>query len=349
MVIVAVAATGDSASAPLRQPAVFPAKAAKPTNDEWLNKFLAKQEQRNHDAFHPQPSTAKTPPSSDSPASLASQPATNPQAGVQKSVSSPTKPDSVDEQAFAKMATQLLPLTPTQIHKLHQMFAASQAAAAASPGIPPKPTATTQLVNLAPGSTPPVIRLGQGFVSSVVFVDATGAPWPIVNYDIGNPQAFNIVWNKKDNTLMIQAEKAYVYGNLAVRLKGLNTPVMITLIPAQRAVDYRVDMRLPIMGPNAVALPNSVGLPHKANSELLTILDGVAPKGGMRLHAYGAQMQAWARGNTMFIRSRDTVLSPSWQATMASPDGMHVYEMQRTPVVLVSVDGNVRSVKLEDK
>ena len=39
-----------------------------------------------------------------------------------------------------------------------------------------------------PGATPPAIRLAQGYVSSLVFVDSTGAPWPIASFDIGDPK-----------------------------------------------------------------------------------------------------------------------------------------------------------------
>lgn len=254
----------------------------------------------------------------------------------------------INESAFAQVATKMLPLSPKQIVRLHQMFAASQAAAAQSPGTPPKPTATSEFVKLAPGSTPPVIRLGKGFVTSVVFLDSTGAPWPIANYDIGDPQAFNIVWNKKDNTLMIQAEKAYKYGNLAVRLRDLNTPIMITLIPGQQAVDYRVDMRVPGIGPKAKNIPTGNGLPQAASSpQLLSVLDGAAPRGGVALKVYGAVMQAWEVGTTIYVRTRDTVLSPSWLASMASADGTKVYKLQQTPVLLVSVDGKVTTVRLE--
>lgn len=184
------------------------------------------------------------------------------------------------EAAFANAAGNLLPLSTEQIRRLRQMFNATQAATAAPAGVPPRPKASSQFVNLAPGATPPVVRLAQGFVTSVVFLDSTGAPWPLEAYDIGDPAAFNIVWNKKDNMLMIQSMTLYNYGNLAVRLQGLNTPVMITLIPGQSAVDYRIDMRVQGLGPNAKPLSNNDGLPQsESTSELLSVLDGCRPRG----------------------------------------------------------------------
>ena len=214
------------------------------------------------------------------------------------------------------------------------------------PGTPPRPTVTSQFVNLSPGSTAPVIRLAQGFVTSLVFIDSTGAPWPIAAYDIGNPSAFNIQWNHSDNTLMIQSLTLYTYGNLAVRLQGLPTPVMLTLIPGQKAVDYRVDLRIQGNGPNAIPVP-VIGLPSSANPELLGVLDGVPPEGSAEVQIEGGCAQAWVRGNQLFVRTHYTILSPGWTATMSSADGMKAYQMPKAPLLLASANGKIIQLKLE--
>lgn len=253
----------------------------------------------------------------------------------------------VDGKAFEDVSRQLFPLTPQQILRLKQMRETQEFAQAAPAGTPPKPTATSQFVNLSPGSTPPVIRLAQGFVSSLVFLDSTGAPWPISAYDLGAPSAFNIQWDKTSNTLMIQAMKLYNYGNLAVRLRGLNTPVMLTLIPGQKAVDYRVDLRVQGYGPNAKNLPMEEGLPPSANDLLLHVLDGVPPLGSQRLIVSGGDARAWILNDKMYIRTNLTVLSPGWLASMTSADGTHAYEMQKSPILLVSWHGKVIQLKVE--
>jgi intracellular multiplication protein IcmK len=223
----------------------------------------------------------------------------------------------------------------------------NEAAQVSSVGAPPKPTATSQFVNLSPGSTPPVIRLSQGFVSSLVFLDSSGSPWPINAYDLGDPSAFNIQWDKTGNTLMIQAQKLYTYGNLAVRLQGLNTPVMLTLIPGQKAVDYRVDLRVQGYGPNAKSLPLEEGLPASANDLLLHVLDGVPPQGSSRLTVSGGDARAWLLNEKMYVRTSLTILSPGWIGSMTSADGTHAYEMQKSPVLLVSWHGKVMQLKVE--
>src|SRR3990167_5947063 len=92
----------------------------------------------------------------------------------------------IDISAFNGVAKQLFPLSPERVIELRQMYDTAQFAAQSPAGTPQKPTATSQFVNLSPGSTPPVIRLAQGFVSSLVFLDSTGAPWPISAYDLGD-------------------------------------------------------------------------------------------------------------------------------------------------------------------
>ena len=246
----------------------------------------------------------------------------------------------VSQEAFSKTARQMMPLTPEQIKTLRYLFDQSQRAAAADPGDkPPKPTSSSVIVNLSPGASPPVIRLRAGFVTSLVFLDSTGEPWPIQAYDLGNPKSFNIRWDQKGNTLLVQAVDTYQAGNLAVMLKDNNTPVMVTLMPGQQEVDYRVDLRLPGLGPNAAATAS--GLPESANAQLISFLDGVPPQGSQELQVLGGPCQAWISGDRLFLRTRLTVLSPSWLSTMRSPDGTNVYELTKAPIVLASSRGNI--------
>lgn len=252
----------------------------------------------------------------------------------------------INSAAFDAMVQNALPMTPEQIQKLRSLYMSSQFSAANSPNTPPRPTATSTFVDLSPGATPPVVRLAQGFVTSLVFVDSTGGAWPIESYDIGNPSAFNIQWDKTSNTLMIQSTVLYTYGNLAVKLRGLNTPVMITLIPGQKAVDYRVDLRIQGFGPNAKAFSGN-SLPESTSSDLLSVLDGVPPAGSHNLSVDGGDCQAWLSGDKMYVRTRLSVLSPGWSATLSSADGMHAYEMQPAPMLLVSQNGQVVQLKVK--
>ncbi len=256
-------------------------------------------------------------------------------------------PSSDSNIAFNSMLQQNMPLAPQQVIQLRQQIDLAQRASATPPNIPPKPVSTTVMVNLAPGTTPPAIRLAQGYVSSLVFVDSTGSPWPIAAFDIGNPKSMNIQWDGKSNILLLQAVSPYSNGNIVVRLMSMPIPVTLELVTGQRVVDYRVDIHVSGIGPNTKDVPIGTQLPNSANQFLLGVLDGVAPPGSKPLTVQGADAQAWILGERIYFRTRFTVLSPGWIGTMASPDGMHAYEMPKTSSILVSRYGEPAEIKIE--
>lgn len=257
------------------------------------------------------------------------------------------RPSQESTIAFNSMLQQNMPLAPQQVVQLRQQIDLAQRASATPPNIPPKPVSTTIMVNLAPGSTPPAIRLAQGYVSSLVFVDSTGSPWPIDSFDIGNPKSMNIQWDGKSNILLLQAVTPYSTGNMVIRLSGMPIPITLELVTGQRVVDYRVDIHVSGIGPNTKDLPTGTMLPNSANQLLLGVLDGIAPPGSKTLTVQGADAQAWLLGEKIYFRTRFTVLSPGWMGTMSSPDGMHAYEMQKTSSILISRYGEPAQLRIE--
>ncbi len=251
------------------------------------------------------------------------------------------------DEAFAGMASTLLPMTPNQIRTLHHLYDETQRAAVQYPGIPPKPTSSSLSVSLAPGATPPVIRLTSGFVTALVFLDRSSAPWPIVAYDLGDPSAFNIQWDRKSNMLLVQAITQYKTANLAVQLQGLNTPVMLTLLAGQQAVDYRVDLHVPGLGPYGVVASDS-GLPAPASPILLNILSGIPPIGSCQLQVTpDGYADVWLYHARLYVRTRATILSPAWLATMSSSDGTNAYSMPITPLIIASQNGKPINLSIQ--
>lgn len=250
------------------------------------------------------------------------------------------------EAAFNSLMSDVLPLSPDQIMKLHKFYDLTLQAKATPVAPPPNPNFTSIVVTLDPGSQPPVIRLSAGFVTSVLFVDTTGAAWPITAYSIGDPQGFNIQWDQKGNALFVQSLKQYAHGNLAVRLWGLDTPVMITLVSGQKNVDFRVDLQVMGRGPDAKPPIVDTTLSAKVNPLLINILDGIPPRDSIKLGVSGGYGDAWFVDGRVYFRTKLTVLSPAWTATVASPDGTHVYEMMQTPFILATLNGRTVDIKL---
>jgi intracellular multiplication protein IcmK len=264
-------------------------------------------------------------------------------------LSAPPKVPSLRDEAFKQLLDRISPLTPEQIIKVRKQQDQNEQAAATLPNTPPRPVSSTLTIDLSPGVTPPVIRLAAGFVTSVVFVDSTGQPWPIADYNLGSPKHFNIQWDRKTNTLFVQGTTTYSNGNLAVRLATLETPIMLSLVSGQREVDYRVDLQVRGRGPNALPAIMDDGLPPNANPTLLSVLDGVPPPGSTEMSVSDYAGRAWLlKDKRLVFRTQLTVLSPAWTAMVSSQDGTKVYEMAETPMILATQNGKTIKVLIKD-
>ena len=249
--------------------------------------------------------------------------------------------NTADQTAFLHTLDNTLPLSPGQIKILHKQLDNVRRASASYPGTMPRPVSKVLNVDIKPGATPPVLRLQAGFVTTLVFTDVNGEPWPIQAYDNGNPNAYGIANDFKANpsALMIQGKGGFTPANLVVMLKGLSTPVSITLLSGQPVVDYRVDMIIPRSGPNTTI--GYVAAPQHASPQLLDVLDGVPLPGAKRLQVSGGDVEAWRVGDFMYVRTSLALISPSWVSTMSSSDGTHAYQLRLTSVLLASKGGSI--------
>lgn len=274
------------------------------------------------------------------------EPSTQPSAPVEQHKQPAVK--NKRDAAFEVLLNQALPMSPDQIKEMRRLYDIVEEAKFTTPKAPPTPISSSTRVNLDPGSIPPLIRLSAGFVTSLNFIDTTGAPWPIASYGIGDPQAFNIQWDQYSNTLFIQSLRLYSHGNMAIKLKDLDTPIMISMVSGQKEVDFRVDLQVAGRGPQATApiLPESVNTPAQVNPMLINFLDGIPPVGSTKLDA-GRYGEAWVYQNKMYFRSKLKLLSPAWTATVSSPDGTHVYEMMKTPLILATENGVTVNIVLK--
>ncbi|MFM8454368.1 MAG: DotH/IcmK family type IV secretion protein [Gammaproteobacteria bacterium] len=247
-------------------------------------------------------------------------------------------PKTLRSEAFKQLLDSQSPLTPDQILELRKQQELIQRASTVPATAPPRPVSSTMQIELSPGFAPPVIRLAAGYVSSIMFLDSTGKPWPLADYSLGNSREFNIQWDRKTHTLFMQSTTPYATGNMAIRLAKLETPITVSLVAGQKEVDYRLDLQVKARGPNAQA-PIVQDLPQATPSYLINALDGIPPPNSQELIVSGGPGRAWLTGSTLIFRSPLTVLSPGWRSTLSSPDGTHVYEMAQTPLILASEAG----------
>ena len=209
------------------------------------------------------------------------------------------------------------------------------------PVTPPKSVNDIVIAKLSPGSVAPVIRVFKNRTTSIILTDSMGRPWPIVNHDGLPDDDFTV--KRVDNpapdgyVLSITPKGAFVSGNLIVLLKGLPTPLNIEFVSAQKEVDGTTQIRVQALGPNSQF--TSLGLPSGMDTELLSVLQGVAPQGSKELMPSSKSVQAWqSKDGWMYVRTRYKIMAPAFKEVSSSPDGTSAYKMVPVDVVLYKND-----------
>jgi intracellular multiplication protein IcmK len=257
------------------------------------------------------------------------------------------------EQAFDSALNGMMPLSPDQIRALLDKYKVTREASEERIGGTPKPEVTVQTVSLDPGVTPPTIKLSPGHVTSVDMLDVTGQPWPVQDVSWGGN--FEVISpGEGGHIIRVSPMAAHEVGNMSVQLVGLKTPVTFTLETQLEEVQYRFDARIPEYGPQATPPLIDPGLTIEAGSDksLGQILDGVPPAGTEKLDVSGVdgRTAVYRSGDTVYLRTPLTLLSPGWSASVKSADGMTVYVINNSPVLLLSDRGKmVRATVSESK
>ena len=247
--------------------------------------------------------------------------------------------------AFDAAINGLLPLKPGEIRRLLETYDESTTAAQTPLLDAPKPEVTVQTVSLDPGVQPPVIKLAPGHVTTLSMLDQTGAPWPILDVSWGGD--FDVLQPEGGgNVIRISPLGAFKRGNMSIRLTELSTPITFMLETHRDVVQYRFDARIPKYGPDAVIpIIERGGLNTLAagNTDLVSVLDGTPPGGAERMTVEGVdgRTSAYKMGELVYIRTPFTLLSPAWSNSVASADGLNVYTIDDTPVILLSDGGKM--------
>jgi len=116
-------------------------------------------------------------------------------------------------------------------------------------------------------------------------------------------------------------------------------------------VQYRVDARIPEYGPFAQAPLIQGGTERVAGNSLITsVLDGTPPEGAKRLNVSGVdgRTRAYTINGLTYLRTPLTLLSPGWEQSVSSADGMNVYALSQAPVLLLSDKGRFVRANLND-
>lgn len=259
----------------------------------------------------------------------------------------------IRDDAFNAALTGLMPLNPPEIRKLLKRFDETKEATE-TPVFPyPEPVTVVKNISLDPGVKPIELKLATGNVTTVGMVDATGAPWPILdmtwagNFTVTPPPTGS-------NSFVITPMSEFAAGNVSLRLIGLPTAITFVLRTHRDEVYYRVDARVPENGPFAKPQLIEQGMTIEAasgNCDCLTrILEGTPPDSAKKLEVSGTdgRTTAYKYNGRTYIRTPLTLLSPAWSESTKSADGMNVYSTGSAPVILLSDQGRMVRARLSD-
>ncbi len=265
-------------------------------------------------------------------------------------------PPLVPPSNLSQAETLVIPFTPAEIIQLRKQLERTRQAKAFKP-VRPIPHIGSISLDLSPGGALPIVRTMPGEVSTLLFVDATGAPWPLAAPPrVSDKRNFDPEWIKGTAAVVISALSAYEDGNLVVMLEGYATPIVIKLVSGEpdakaksRTVDYRLDLRVPARGPNAKAAllgPSKIAL---YDDTMQQFLDGLPPKQSKRLELQGempARTQVWQFNGALYVRTTHDIQT-AFDQTIASGDGTRVYRLPPTPYVTLSDLGRTVTIQLD--
>jgi intracellular multiplication protein IcmK len=183
--------------------------------------------------------------------------------------------------------------------------------------------------------------------AAITFIDATGAPWDILEVNNLAPNRFQVLRPVASvPTITITAIGDYVEGDVAVFLKDLPFPVVVKMIAGQRETDYRLDLRVPRRGPNASDPVRAVSAIDLPKASMQSLLDGTDTPGAkpLKIQNGPSGMKAWILGDHIILRTSLFLNNPAYFSALTAADGTRVYEIPQTPVITVSENGALRNV-----
>ena len=263
--------------------------------------------------------------------------------------------NEIRKRAFDAALEGMLPLRPEEIRILLERFDRTQESVETPIYPPPKPLSVVETLSMDPGAPPTVIKTAVGNITTLNFIDITGKPWPVEtvswagDFEILNGQSPE---GKGNNIVRITPRGEYARGNMSIKMVHLNTPIVVSLVTDRDEVHYRFDATVPENGPFAEVSIIDRGITLSAGrADLSGLLQGVVPTSAQKMQVSGVdgRTSVYNYNGMTYLRTPHTLLSPGWSNSVASADGMKVYELQNTPVVLMSDKGKMVRAQISDR
>lgn len=213
---------------------------------------------------------------------------------------------------------------------------------------PPRPSSQIYQLDLSPNAVaaPPVVRVTPGQGAVVSFLDATGKPWPIVVADNANPDGGIVVSQFTAHQLSVFARNYTAFGNVLVALKDLPSAVGFSVVSGQDRTDYQVQMVIPRFKDGVPTNVISQGsIPAVGTADLFDFLLRTPPSTAKQLKVDGLPgATAWQTGPSKMVIRTEAQLTEALRHF--SMDGIGVYEVRLTPVVIGTLNGRYVQMRL---
>ena len=293
----------------------------------------------------------------------------SPEAASSEAVPSEAPKDTASAAWLEALQAQY-PVTPEQVKQLREQDTAVSEAAM-SRATPAEARSDIISVSLEPGATSPVIELLHGFATSIEVLDATGQPWPVSVPTIGDAEAFSVnvvgaalgedVAQANVQTpasigsvITLAPLRKFAATNLIVVLQNQSRPISLVLkaVEPTPTTEFRDRVTISVQGMGPYARNVAArGYEHlDAGEDLRAALIGRSPTPDAKeiLSAdLPSGVRAWRAGNTLWIRSGFTLISPAHQASVAG--GQHrAYRLRYLPVVVMSDAGTLKEINLQE-
>jgi len=261
--------------------------------------------------------------------------------------------DEVRTRAFDAALEGLLPLRPEEIRTLLERYDRTQESVEIPIYPIAKPELVVETISMDPGTTPLTVKTAMGHVTTMNFIDITGERWPIQQITWAGD--FDIVESSGEegsNMLRITPNSQYARGNISIQMLKLDTPIVMIIETNRDTVHYRFDAVIPEVGPFAKTPLVEKGITLTAGrQDVASILQGIVPDSAVKLNVSGVdgRTSAYTYNGMMYLRTPLTLLSPGWSGSVSSADGMRVYELQSTPIVLLSNGGKMVRAQISDR
>jgi intracellular multiplication protein IcmK len=254
--------------------------------------------------------------------------------------------------AYGAAVQSNLPMTPEMIRDYRRRVDEAERAASEPPsGKEPRLVSDAIRMSLKPESAVSVIATAPNTVSVVSFYDRTGKAWPVASYVVGRADLFQVfALQEGSNKLSVSALKLHGYTNVIVSLVEESRPIILNLQTSQDTAIARRDITIEAYGPNAAVNPTTISEKVAPGDKvMMSFVQGAGlPHGAVQLNSSDSDTDVWAYKGDYYVRTSDTLISPSWSSVLTGPGGIHAYRIKQTPVALVSKNGTVERVRISN-